>query len=94
MTITLYAQPYDISADGFYFKTAEEYYNSVKTLRNRYGEPVEEFEMQFIDGEAIDCELARAISLNQASFARFFEMAEEWEDHEKTRFIIVPPAIS
>ncbi len=88
MTLTLFAQPYDISADGFYFRSADEYYNSVKTIKNDFGDPVEEFEIQFIDGEAIDYELARAISLNQANFTRFFEMVEEWGEHEKIHFII------
>ena len=79
----LHAQPYDISANGFYFETAEEYAAKAKALRNDYGDPVEEFEIQFIDGESIDCELAIAINLNQANFAWYFEIVEEWEDSEK-----------
>ena len=88
MTITLFAQPYDISANGFYFKTAEEYVAKVQALKNDYGDPVEEFEIQFIDGDAIDCELTRAIGLNQANFALFLECAENWEEHEKVNAII------
>lgn len=88
MTITLFAQPYDISANGFYFKTAEEYAAKVKTLKNDCGDPVEEFEIQFIDGDAIDCELARAIGLDQANFGQFLECAESWEEHEKINVII------
>ena len=84
----LYAQPYDISATGFYFETAEEHKKSANTLRNEYGDPVEEFEIQFIDGENIDCDLAKAIELNQANFARYFEIVEDWEDWEK-RFVIL-----
>ena len=78
----LYAQPYDISATGFYFETAEEYKKSVNALRNEYGDPVEEFEIQFIEGEFIDCDLAKAIGLNQANFARFFEIVDEWEKQQ------------
>ena len=59
----LHAQPYDISANGFYFETAEEYAAKANALRNDYGDPVEEFEIQFIDGEGIDCDLAKAIDL-------------------------------
>ena len=73
MTITLHAQPYDISATGFYFA---------------YGDPVEEFEIQFIDGEQMDCELAKAIGINQANFADFLECAETWEDWQKINVII------
>jgi hypothetical protein len=53
----LFAQPYDISAYGFYFETAAEYEEKADKLLNSYGQPVEEFEMQFIDGEGIDSEL-------------------------------------
>ncbi|MEP3296768.1 MAG: hypothetical protein ABJO27_09875 [Pseudoruegeria sp.] len=63
----LHAQPYDLSAAGFCFQTAEEYAEKANALRNDYGAPVEEFEIQFIDGEHIDCELAQAIGLNQAN---------------------------
>ena len=84
----LYAQPYDISATGFYFKSAEEYEASAKSLRNEYGDPVEEFEIQFIDGDAIDCDLAEAIGLNQVNLARFFEIVDEWDEWEKQQVII------
>lgn len=84
----LYAQPYDISASGFYFKTDEEFQTKSKGLRNDYGEPVEEYEIQFIDGEQIDCELAQAFCLNQANFVLYLEYAKQWNTHEKTCFII------
>jgi len=88
MTLIFYAQPYDISAEGFYFRTVEEYDKHAATLKNDYGDPVEEFELQFIDGEQIDCEFAKAFEVNQANFGKFFELVDEWDDHEKTRFVI------
>jgi len=88
MSTILYAQPYDISAEGFYFRSAEEYNTQLATLKNEFGAPVEEFEIQFIDGETFDCELAKAIDINQANFARFFETVDEWETHEKLNVII------
>jgi hypothetical protein len=88
MTITLHAQPYDVSATGFYFTSAEEYRTKAKNLRNAYGDPVEEFEIQFIDGERIDCEVAKAIGLNQANFADYLDCAEAWEDWQKINVII------
>jgi len=84
----LHAQPYDLSATGFYFETAEEYKAKAKALRNEYGDPVEEFEIQFIDGESTDCDLAKAIGLNQANFARYFEIVDEWEEWEKRLVIL------
>lgn len=85
---TLYAQPYDISASGFYFEDADSYARQAAALRNDYGQPVEEFEIQFIDGECINAALARAWRLNQANLARFFEIVEDWSQDQKRRFII------
>jgi len=79
----LYAQPYDISATGFYFETTEDFDAKVKSLRNAYGDPVEEFEIQFIDGD-----LANAVGLNQANFAQFFDCADDWEEGQKQQVII------
>ena len=88
MTVTLHAQPYDITASGFYFESYEDYAEKAAKLRNDYGDPVEEFEIQFIDGEDIDCELAKAIGVNQANLADYLTCVEVWEDWEKTLVII------
>ena len=68
----LHAQPFDISANGFYFKTAEEYATKANALCNDYSDPIEEFEIQFIDGEDIDCDLAKAIGLAAEGNAVFY----------------------
>ena len=88
MTITLHAQPYDISASGFYFESAKEYETKAAASVNDYGEPVGEFEIQFIDGEDIDCALAKAWGLSQCNFSAFIEAAEEWDEDHKQRYII------
>ena len=51
MTTTLFANPYDISASGFYFTSMEEYDAKSAALRNECGQPVEEFEIDYIDGD-------------------------------------------
>lgn len=88
MCVTLFAQPYDISANGFYFDTVEQYEECAAKARNDFGQPVEEFEIQFIDGEALDCALATAWEINQVNFPAFLEAAAEWDDEVKRRFII------
>ncbi|MEL6171495.1 MAG: antirestriction protein ArdA [Pseudomonadota bacterium] len=88
MTLQLHAQPYDLAAAGFYFETYEDYAEKAAKLQNDYGEPVEEFEIQFIDGEHIDCDLAKAIGINQANLKQYFEAVEDWDDHDKTRVIL------
>jgi antirestriction protein len=87
-TSILYAQPYDISAKGFYFHNREEFDTKVESLVNDFGSPVEEFEIQFIDGETIDYELANAIELSQCNFPQFFALADDLEEFEKINFII------
>ena len=64
------------------------YAAKVKALRNDFGDPVEEFEIQFIDGEHSDCNLAAAIHLNQANFAQFFECVDDWDEGQKQQVII------
>ncbi len=85
---TLFAQPYDISASGFYFDNAEDYLKQAKANRNDYNQPVEEYEIQFIEGESIDVALAHAWGLSQCSLESFFKATEDWELHEKQCFII------
>lgn len=88
MTMTFYAQPYDISTTGFYFVSGEEFTEKAAKARNDYGQQVEEFEIQFIDGEAIDAALASAIGIHQGSIAAFIELAEGLDEHEKRILII------
>ena len=85
---TLFAQPYDISATGFYFDSAEEYDSKSIALMNEYGEPVEEYKIQFIDGDGIDCQLFEALSISQCNLERFFKAVEEWDETQKINVII------
>lgn len=83
-----YAQPYDIHAAGFYFEDAETYRSKITRVVNDYGDPVEEFEIQFIDGEDIDCELSKALCPNQANILAIMEAIESWDKHQKLAVII------
>ncbi|WP_375228595.1 antirestriction protein ArdA [Roseobacter sp. S98] len=85
---TFYAQPYNISATGFYFDTAGDFADKAKDLCNAHGDPVEEFEIQFIHGDELDCALARAIGLSQSTHAGYFDACEIWEDWQKVFAII------
>ena len=84
----LYAQPYDISATGFYFDTEEEYTLKSASNRNQYGQPVEEYELQFIDGEDIDSCLFHALGVHQGNFAAYLEACDSWDDHQKKKVIL------
>lgn len=84
----LYAQPYNIDANGFYFDSVERYQEQAKDLTDSFGQPVEEFEIQFIDGDEIDCDLFEAIGVYQNNIGQFFDAVENWDEDEKTRVII------
>lgn len=83
-----YAQPYDISATGFYFADMDEYDAKYATCKNDFGGQVEEFELQFIDGETIDAELFKALDIHQGNVHHFIDAIEEWDEQEKQAVII------
>lgn len=80
-TTTLYAQPYNMDAQGFYFHNFEEYETKSENLRDRFGSVVEEFEIQFIDGD--DADLFEAMGINQSNLSTWFDDIEDMDDHEK-----------
>ncbi|MEM9046793.1 MAG: antirestriction protein ArdA [Pseudomonadota bacterium] len=88
MTLILHAQPYDVTALGFYFESYDDYAEKAAKAVSDHGDPVEEFEIQFIDGEVIDCQLASVIGLYQSTIKRFFEIVEDWDEHDKTCVIL------
>lgn len=79
---TFFAQPYSLDAVGFYFDTLEAYAEKSECLLDAFGNPVEEFEIQFIDGD--DCELFSACGINQGNLAMWFETIADLSDQEKT----------
>lgn len=85
----LYANPYDIDATGFYFHTLEEYNAKAKVNFNRYGQFVEEYMIDSLDGTLLELELASAIGLAQYNFAAYLEACDEWSDDEIIRACVV-----
>ncbi|KPP83031.1 MAG: antirestriction protein [Oceanicaulis sp. HLUCCA04] len=85
MTNIYHATPYDISAEGFYFKSLEEYLDKAASHRNEYGDPVEEYEIQFIDGE--NHALFAAIGVNQANLKLWFDHFEDLDDDDAVKAI-------
>jgi len=81
-TTTLFAQPYNIDATGFYFTSLEEFETKQEALRDRFGNEVEEFEIQYIDGD--ESQLFDACKIHQGDLATWFDDIESLEDNEKT----------
>ncbi len=74
MMTKLHATPYDTTAIGFYFSSYEEYLEESATHTNDYGQVVEEYEMQFIDGELY--QLFEACNIDQCLIKHWFEDIE------------------
>ena len=78
---TLHATPYNIDVTGFYFTGAMDYETKACMHVDRYGNLVEEFEIQFIDGDA--AELFEACGINQTNLNVWFDEIELLQDFEK-----------
>jgi antirestriction protein len=82
---TLFAQPYDFTANGFYFHSLDEY---VTKSFNLNGPLIEEYEIQFIDGDGIDCKLFEALNITQCNIEAYFNTVENWAEEQKLKAII------
>jgi hypothetical protein len=80
---SLHATPYNIDATGFYFSSVEEFETRQEALRDRFGNPVEEFEIQFIDGD--DSQLFDACRIHQANLSTWFDDIESLDRQEKAQ---------
>lgn len=78
-----YANPYDLCATGFYFDTYEEYLEKSEKHVNNYGEPVEEYEIQFIDGDYH--ELFMALGIEQSNLDVWFEHFEDMSEEDMAK---------
>lgn len=78
---TLHATPYNCDAAGFYFANVMDYETKCAIHVDRYGQPVEEYEIQFIDGD--DAKLFDACGINQANLNKWFDDIEVLDEHEK-----------
>ena len=76
--IVLYANPYDITANGFYFSSAEEF---DKKFKKRL--PVEEYEIEFINGSSEDAALFGVLGINQLNLEPYFDDIVDLDEHDK-----------
>lgn len=84
--LSCFAQPYSLDARGFYFSDYEDYTAKAEALRDSFGNPVEEFEIQVIDGDAEEIDLFNACGVNQANLEQFFDEVLTIDDHQKPAF--------
>lgn len=84
-----FAQPYNLDAAGFYFHDFEDYTAKADGLLDAFGCPVEEFEVQFIDGSSADAELFAAAGINQANLEQWFDELEDLDEMEKAALFAI-----
>ena len=72
--LKLYASPYDITAHGWYFSSEEEFEKKFKKHL-----PVEEYELDFIDGSDEAATLFKILKVHQANIAEFFSRLDDFE---------------
>ncbi len=84
----LFAQPYDISATGFHFASVEGFQKQSARVRNSFALPVEEYEIEFIDGDELNAELFKAVSVHQGDIGAFFNATKRWDIDQKRKVII------
>ena len=80
--VQFYAQPYNPDARGFYFSTEEEYEQKSSQCRDSFNLPVEEFEIQFIDGSMEESDLFQACGVNQANLGQYLSIIEDVPEYQ------------
>lgn len=71
-----YSNPYNTSVDGFYFESFEEFEEKLSNLKDDFGIPVEEVEIEAIDGDLEEMELFEVAEVNPATIEDFIEFIE------------------
>ena len=74
----LYANPCDITATGFYFDSFEEFEEKSKRVRNDNWQLVEEFEIEYIEGD--NPKLFAAAEIDQAKLEIWFDELDHIAD--------------
>lgn len=70
----LCATPYDMSVPFWYFDSSDAYAEKYKAQYEKTG--TEEYEIQFIEGDDAECQMAGAVDLNQCNHVAFMEFME------------------
>jgi hypothetical protein len=78
-----FANPYDTSAQGFYFESYEEYEDKRDALTNSMGMKVEEFEIDVIDGTQEEVQLATAMGINQGNLEACLDVLNGYGVNER-----------
>jgi len=77
----LYANPYNTSVNGFFFSNPEEYKAKSSVLTDSFGQPVEEYEIDYVEGEL--SQLFKSCGIDQCTLGLWFEELEELSQEDQ-----------
>ena len=75
-----YANPYNTSATGFYFESIEELEEKSAALKDEFGLPVEEFEIEAMDGTREEMELFESAEVTPDTMVEFLKFIEDSDE--------------
>jgi len=87
-----HATPYDVSAEGFYFRNHNEYVTQAASHTNEMGLLVEEYQMQYIDGTSATAKLFIALKIDQCSLDVWFRYFEHLSDEDNMKALYLATA--
>lgn len=87
-----FAQPYNPDAHGFYFADYEEYLSKSAKLKDVFGHPVEEFEIQYIDGDDLECALFKAVGVYQSNLEAYLDFVDQADESHMIELIVADDA--
>lgn len=77
-----YANPYNTDATGFYFETYEEFTEKMEEAKDSFGNQVEEFMIDVIDGPREELQLVDAIKIDQGNVEEVMEYIDTSDEDE------------
>ncbi len=78
----LHAQPLNNFTEGFYFSSFEAFQEKAVSPQNL------SYEIQFIEGDAIDAKFFNTLSITQTNLEAYFDACETWHEDYKISIII------
>jgi antirestriction protein len=84
----LYANPYTPDAGGFYFESMEEFEKLAAANRTEFGQVVEEYEFEFIEGSEFERRVAVALHDGQFPMAEAFEIIDRFGEENHAAAIL------
>jgi len=88
MSVILYAHPKTLGIDGFFFRSQKEWDEAYPEVKDRYGDQITAFDIEFIKGDEIASEFAKYWHLTQDNWAQYLEIIATWDIYAKLSFII------